>query len=211
MVDIIRAQPPAAATNVDALRWKQRLCVETLGLIGQPGAAPILEPIVLDDNLPLSLRSAAAKSLGQLDYTDPGNLNVANLLKGLGQVALSACRDEMQRIKNLPGEQSGDEAAVRPEMNMGGEATGKETPENPVTRLSRSNLKYHLLCVKQGLLGIERIATAPEQKNTVTAMKAEVESILTSLEDKPATMTPTSLLNKISPAATRLEQVVKAA
>ena len=40
MVDVIRAKQPAADSSLDALHWKQRLCVETLGLIGQAGSGP---------------------------------------------------------------------------------------------------------------------------------------------------------------------------
>ena len=140
MVDIVRAQPAAGTANVDALRWKQRLAVETLGLIGQPGAAPILEPIVLDDSLPLSLRVAAAKSLGQLEYADAGNLNTANLLKGLGQVALSACRDEMQRMKSRPADESNADMAAPPVPIIGGETIGqgcsRESGDSPLAQQS---------------------------------------------------------------------------
>jgi len=65
------------------------LCVETLGQIGQSGAAPVLEPFVTNDALPLSLRCATAKALGQLDFRAPGDANAGNLLKGLGQIAVS--------------------------------------------------------------------------------------------------------------------------
>ena len=80
-----------------------------------------------------------------------------------------------------------------------------------MVRMSRRNLKHRLLCVRQGLVGVERVATAAEQKNTVTAMKAEVESILTGLDDNPGSMTPADLLNRIRSPSTRLKQVVDAA
>ena len=144
MVDIIRMKQPEAGSSLDALHWKQRLCVETLGLIGQAGAAPILEPVVLDDTLPLSLRCAAARSLGQLDFRDANNVNAAALLKGLGQVALSSCRDEMQRIKAY-GEQRADEPSTAGTGSfLGRENPNAEPEEDPVIRLSRRNLKYHL-------------------------------------------------------------------
>ena len=165
---------------------------------------------MLDDNLPQSLRCAAAKSLGQLDYRDPSNVNAGPLLKGLGQVALSACRGEMQRLQDYAATQTTGQPEVRPGGFAGDGNPAAEPKEDPVIRLSRGNLKYQLLCVRQGLLGVERLAKADEQK-TVTAMKAEVESILSGLDDDPASMTPTDLLNKIGPSATRLEQVVNAA
>jgi hypothetical protein len=210
MVKIIQTKQPAAGASLDAHHWKQRICVETLGLIGQGAEAAYLEPIVLDDNLPLSLRCAAAQALGQLDYGDSQQVNAGPLLKGLGKVALSACQDEIQRITDYSTANSS--SAGQPRTAPGGIGGAPAGPvEDPVVRMSRRNLKHRLRCVRQGLEGVERVATAAEQKNTVTAMKAEVESILTGLDDNPASMTPADLLNRIRSPSTRLKQVVDAA
>jgi hypothetical protein len=113
-------------------------------------------------------------------------------------------------MNDYQASQPTDQPAIAPGAITGGE-NAAEPEEDPVIQLSRRNLKYHLLCVKQGLMGVERVATAAEQKTTVTAMKAEVESILTGLDDDPALMTTSDLLNKIGPRAARLEKVVAGA
>ncbi len=205
LVDILRTSQPAASSSADALHWKQRLCVETLGAMGQPGAAPLLEPIVTNDQLPLSLRCAAAMAVGQLEFRNPGDANPGSLAKGLGQVALSACRDEMQRMQEVANQNS-DDSVINPGRAM---VEGGDTPpEDPAIRLSRGSLKYNLLCVRQGLLAVERITSDANQKQTITAMKGEVESILRGLDSGSEGLTAQEFLQRVGPAAVRLEQVV---
>lgn len=203
LVDVIRAKVPTS--NADAAYWQKRVAIETLGAMGPGGAATVLSPVVSDENMPLSVRCAAARALGQLDYRNAKNVDPNSILKGLGSVAVSACRDEIQRVQKHNQDNPAPAQANRPIF----EQPQDEPTADPVVMQVRRQLKHRLNCVTKGIDGIEKIASQPDQQNTLTTIRAEINAIQRGLDDGVETMTPQDLLNKIGPPAVRLEGAVK--
>lgn len=208
MVDTLRASQPAAGESTDGFLWKKRLAVETLGVVGQSDATALLDPVVKDQSLPLSLRSTAVRALGQLDYRNAQNVDSASILKGMGSVALTACRQEIDRIQAYLTENPPENTVIGDSVPVSPDAT---PVEDPVVLRARRSITYHLLCVRAGVRGIEAALTDPGQKNVATALRSEVEAILASLEKDPEKATLSDLVGKIAAPAARLERVVNSA
>ncbi len=204
LVDVTRADVGPTA-NADAAYWQKRLAIQALGAMGPGGAAKILSPIVGDENMPLSVRCAAARALGQLDYRNVSNVDPTAVLKGLGSIAVSACRDEIKRVQKHNADNPGPPEANRPLFGQANE----EPEADPIVLQVRRQLKHRLNCVTKGIDGIEKIASQPDQKNTVTTIRSQINAIQRGLDEGFETMTPEDLLNKIGPPAIQLEDVVK--
>jgi hypothetical protein len=205
LVDVIRANVPDAE-NADAAYWQKRLAIEALGAMGPGAAVSVLSPIVNDPNMPLTVRCAAAKALGQLDYRSVPDVDASAILKGLGAVAVSACRNEITRVQKH--NQENPEPARGNQPLFGGP---QEAPQaDPLVTRVRRQLKHRLNWITMGIDGVEKIAAQPDQKTLVANLRTEINEIQTGLDDGVETMSPNELLNKIGPPAIRLEGLSKA-
>ena len=203
MLGIINSKLPANEMDQDAYYWKKRLAVETLGAVGLSGAAGTIQKVVANENAPLWVRCAAAESLGELDYRNVQNLDGEGIVKGLGNVAVSACLEEIQRLKQYTEENPVDPNDNRP--RFGDEA--EQVQANPAVAQARRTLKYHLGCVQTGLKGVG--SAASDQTTLVTSITSQISAIEQGLDDNPDTTTPKELLEKIGPPAMQLEQAIR--
>jgi hypothetical protein len=119
-------------------QWMRMQAMEILGLLGMPGndnqVADALSRIVANAEAPSFMRCAAAETLGKLKYASGNGLNLVDLAKGLGQLMLKACQEELQSVKET---------------------------NNPV---SRRRLKARLDPAIEGLKGVLPLAKEPEKK-----------------------------------------------
>ena len=80
--------------------WLRQLAIEVLELLKTPGpngqVALALSELLADTNNPMSIRVAAARALGNLDYSQgfPADLN--KLIREMGQLALDAINPELE-------------------------------------------------------------------------------------------------------------------
>ncbi|MCP4193499.1 MAG: hypothetical protein GY768_23035 [Planctomycetaceae bacterium] len=203
MLAMIKAPMPANELEHDAHYWKMRLAIETLGAVGLSGAAPSIQQVVANPSLPLWVRCAAAESLGELDYRNAKNLDGEAIVKGLGNVALTACVEEIQRIKRYEEEHPMDPDANRPRFGL----EAQQVEANPAVVQARRVLKHNLGCVKFGLKGVG--AAASDQTTLVASINSKIDAIERQLDDNPDTTTPQELLEKIGPPAMQLEQAIQ--
>ena len=195
----------ALDAKADAAYWQKRLAIEGLGAMGSSSGIAVISPIVGDQNMPLSVRCAAARALGQLDYRNAKNVDATAILKGLGSIAVSACRDEIKRVQ---AHNADNPNAGRRNQPFFGQPN--EEPEaDPVVMQVRRQLKHRLNCVTKGIEGIKKVASQPDQQGTLTSISTEIDAIQKGLDDGVETMTPEDLIDKIGPPAVRLEGVVK--
>ena len=91
--------PPATATKTD--EWLSIQAVELLGYlrsVGQRNAIyNALIKTLADNKLSLSIRSAAARSLGRLGYAGANGINPAEAAGALAQLVIDACDDVSAR------------------------------------------------------------------------------------------------------------------
>lgn len=201
LVNLIKAPLPENALDHDTHYWKKKLAIDTLGDIGLSGAAGTIGNVVASADSPLWVRCAAAESIGKLDYSKAKNLNSEALIKGLGQVALSACLDEIERVKKY------DEENPEGDNPRQFRAFDQEPEANPAVAEARRTLKYYLACVNKGLKGLEPAAS--DQTTLLTTVKSQLGAIEQGLDDNPDTTTPKELLEKIGPPAIQLEQAIQ--
>lgn len=204
--------PPSGGTAA-GLHWMQRIAIEIVGYSGKGDQVAVLEPIVNDANRPLLLRCAAAEAIGHLDFAGVNNLNGSSLAKGLGQTALAACQQELKSLQDLiaanPNGSIGDfrPTPMRSEEEGEGEESRRATPEHPDVKVARRSLLFHLQCINQGLTGLSKATLDDNAKTIVTALKADVDAILKSLEQKPDQV-PTTFLDEVMKPAQQLEATV---
>lgn len=86
---------PTTGQDASAQNWLRRRAVEVLGVLGLPGDAPnragvveVLAKILTDRSGDLMLRSAAARSLGQIDLRPALPVDYSQLAHGLAQLAV---------------------------------------------------------------------------------------------------------------------------
>lgn len=161
--------------SVEGHGWIRSKAIKILGMLQSPGpqgeVAQSLATIIADTNAPLSVRSAAAAAIGKLSLTPQTGLDALAVAKALGQLALDACRQEVQRCKR-------DNAVLDPRM-----------------------LKSYLIPVRVGLTGVEEaverpaggiaaLASDPETQQRINDIWKPIEVWLGKLDNKELTPTP---------------------
>jgi hypothetical protein len=103
----IVAEAPAAGASAQGREWIRCQALETLGILGAVGdddaVAKAMIKTVADTKLPIGVRTCAAESLAKLDYAAAGKIDAAEAAAALGQLAIDACNDELQRPTSTPG------------------------------------------------------------------------------------------------------------
>ena len=106
MLRLAAAELPTGAA-APGRAWIRAQAIETLGALGSVGennaVFKTLLDAVADAKLPLSVRIAAANSLGNLDYSSAGGINPSEAATALGQLAADACANELQLAKDSGG------------------------------------------------------------------------------------------------------------
>ncbi len=199
---LLQQPDPSSGRSLDAHQWMQRIAVEAVGDIGQPASAKLLEPFVSNSSLPMSLRCAAAESLGRLDYRTAEGLDQIALTKGLGTLALTALREQITGLQRHMAENptTGSESFIR-------RSPDEKAPEDPFVHQVRRQLLYQLGCIQQGLSGLQRANADAAAKQAMTSLQSEISAILKQLDSDE--MQPKELFDKIGPPAMRLESAVK--
>lgn len=113
MLKIVADDLPAGAVR-DGREWILRQAIDILGRLGSVGEnnavfTPLAKTLA-DDKLPLKTRTAAAESLGRLNYAGATGINPADVAAMLGQLAIDVCTNELRQAKS-----SGDPVS-RPRM-----------------------------------------------------------------------------------------------
>lgn len=129
---IINAAAPPPGRTVEGHAWMQRRAIDVLGALGTIGtnvnAASTIENMVGDDKAPLSLRCGAAEALGLINLPPETKLSATETAGKLGELALSACRNELKRIeddkKHMAESAAGRGAGGVGPMGMSGGAPG---------------------------------------------------------------------------------------
>jgi hypothetical protein len=100
----LAADEMPAGTARDGREWILRQAIDILGRLGSVGennaVFRLLANTVSNAKLPLKTRTAAAESLGRLDYSGASGINAADVAAVLGQLAIDACAEELQQVKN---------------------------------------------------------------------------------------------------------------
>jgi len=101
-LDTINAAEPPAGRTVEGHAWMQRRAIDILGALGTIGtnvnAAATIENMVSDAKAPISLRCGAAEALGSINLPPETKLNPTETAGKLGDLAVTACRNELKRI-----------------------------------------------------------------------------------------------------------------
>jgi hypothetical protein len=146
--------------------WIVAQALETLGILGSTGednaVFKAMLKIVADPKLPLLLRSAAADSLGRLNYSSAGGISPAETAVALGQLALDACAEELR--------------------------LAKETSRLDLRRRMLHRLDAVLMALvgedETKPKGIVSLAKDPAQTTFVTDLKKTVKNAIDVLDDK---------------------------
>jgi len=99
LIPIVQERSPSGRDAVGH-QWLRQLAIELLELLKTAGpngqVALALIEVLADTNNPISIRVAAARTLGKLDYSQgfPADLN--KLLREMGQLALDAVNSELE-------------------------------------------------------------------------------------------------------------------
>ena len=95
---LAKANQPPEGRSDEGHAWFRVRAVDTLGALtatGEQGeVANTLGDIAGDETSPLSVRCAAARSLGQLNYTDPAGMASGDLIAKLTELATAICSQE---------------------------------------------------------------------------------------------------------------------
>lgn len=106
----INAATPPAGRSVEGHAWLQRRAIDILGALGTIGtnvnAASTIENMVSDAKAPISLRCGAAEALGLINLPPETRLNPTETAGKLGELAVTACRNELKRIEDEKKQQS---------------------------------------------------------------------------------------------------------
>jgi hypothetical protein len=162
MVKLARTKV-APGRSAEGHAWVRCLAInvlEKLGMVGpQAAVAKALAEIAAEEEAPASVRSAAARALGSLNYAGATGLNPAQIASVLGRLAAEACRVELESFAERYKE---DQGAV----------------------ISRQGLKPQLNAVAIGLSGAEEqktgiagIATPAPQKAFVDGVVERVQAV----------------------------------
>ncbi len=165
MLKIVADDLPAGAVR-DGREWILRQAIDILGRLGSVGEnnavfTPLAKTLA-DDKLPLKTRTAAAESLGRLNYAGATGINPADVAAMLGQLAIDVCTNELRQAKS-----SGD----------------------PV---SRPRMMERLSAVLAALVGgddgsrkgIGSLAGDPNQQASLGELQKSIESMTNRLSDK---------------------------
>ena len=190
---LLTQKNPAAGRSVSGHVWMQRRATEVLAALGTadmprgPLIAAQIQALAADDQVPLSLRLTAARSLGKLQYGAGAKVTPQGVATNLGALAAFICRAEMERVERqklilkqaegvgqsgLDSMMGGDETGMDgmegdemsdmfgdPEGGAGG-LVGSNLSEEQIEELNQTKrmLKYQLYYVQRGL-GSERMKT----------------------------------------------------
>ena len=163
--------------------------------------------VLKNSDAPTSLRCSAAEALGQLDYSK-GSVDALPLVKAISQFTLENVQETVQwfqdEVARLPDDPT---ASGRRFESLEGSTAQQEA--DPLVVRTRRQMGYVLWCSSRGLAGILRGTSDATQKQAITAIGKQMQTVLKALNDGGETVTPRELLNKIGPPAVRLEQMVK--
>jgi hypothetical protein len=133
MIAVIKA-PPVRGRTPEGHDWMRALAIQALAATRQAGAdganALLLAGIVSDGKERLSVRLAAARAIGMLDYSNPGTLKALDLAGPLAYFILECHQLESARTPVLSNPTAG--AGTGPMGMMGGMGmTGGMMPTGP--------------------------------------------------------------------------------
>ena len=152
--------------------WIRAQAIETLGALGSVGnnnaVFDAMLKTVADDKLPFFTRSAAADSLGQLNYSSATGIRPVETATTLGQYAIDVCDEELRLVKK------------------------------PVTLVWRRQVLQRLAAILSALSGakdasgaedanhkgIASLAKDPNQQAYVGELRQTIDEVCKSLDDK---------------------------
>lgn len=152
MVQLARTKV-ASGRSAEGHAWIRYLAIDVLAKLGMVGpqaaVAKVLAEIVAEEEAPPSVRAAAARALGALNYTGATGLNPSQVASVLGRLAADACRIELERYKE-------DEEAL----------------------ISRQHFKSQLHAVSIGLSGANEQRTGIAGMATPAPQKAFLDGVV---------------------------------
>ena len=118
MLELAKTKQPPDGRSAEGHAWFRVRAMETLGALavaGQQGeVANALADVATEEKSPLWVRCAAARFLGQLDYSDPAGMTPGSFLTKLTQLATAICNQEVATLDKLK----------RDELNAGRKVQG---------------------------------------------------------------------------------------
>lgn len=122
MIELVKSKTPPGP-RADGRVWMRVQAAKVLGAMGSPGTdgvvANAIAGMVMDEQLRLSARCAAARVLGELRYGGAGWVNAGKAVGVLQQLALDACDAEKGGVlpRRLASHLSGISAALSGDPN----------------------------------------------------------------------------------------------
>jgi len=105
MLALAKADQPPDGRSAEGHAWFRIRAMETLGVLGETGqqgeVANALGEVVSNEETPLEVRCAAARCLGQLDYSDPAGMDPGSFIAELTKLATAICTREVAALEKL--------------------------------------------------------------------------------------------------------------
>lgn len=200
VLQILKEEPPSDMPP-EAVTWQKRLAIETMGLMEHPGFAKYIGPYVVDKDAPLELRCAAAEAYGRLKFK-PGDKAAAQAIIPIGDVAVTACTNEVLRLTEEIDSGESDGGRQPTNFRVG------ERAVDPVVQRSRRELLGQLNCVGEGIDSVAAVVTGTE-KGLATKIADHIKALQKLLSDDAKTMSPIELRAQISTTAGEIESIVR--
>ena len=188
---LIDQKEPPGNRSAEGHQWMRRLAIGIAGSLGVLGPEnktyQALVQVVADDTAPHSVRCAAAKALGQLDYTQAAGLDVTPAVSDLGTLAIAVLKHELEVAKRLTDRSSQQSAATGGRSGLfqdeGLLDSASAEEDNPAGVFPRRELAARIDSVRTGLRSLA--ARIPEEKKKLAdALVAPLDKLFGVLENR---------------------------
>ena len=187
MLNLVDTPAPPQGRTADGHAWMRSLAADFLGELKWAGSngevIKSLAKMVAESDSPLSSRCAAARALGRLNLQGVSGLNPSDIARGLGGLAVDACKAESEPISRR---RLKDRLTA---VWLG--LTGREW--NPD---------------QTSVAGIAGLATAPPHQAFVAGVRQALENVLKPFDDR-SKLDDVALTTKVQETSAALEQAVK--
>jgi hypothetical protein len=169
----------------DGSEWILRQAMDILGRLGSVGDGnAVFTPLakaVADDKLPLKTRTAAAESLGRLNYAGANGINLADVAAMLCQLAIAVCKDELRQANSSGDPPSRPRLMERLSAVLAALAGGDDGNRKGISSLAGDPNQQALLGeLRKSIEGMtDRLA---DKKHEDDSLEGPVEELRTSLE-----------------------------
>ncbi|MFV2068007.1 MAG: hypothetical protein ACC645_13620 [Pirellulales bacterium] len=176
--------------SAEGHQWMRRLAIGIAGSLGVLGPEnktyQALAHVVADDTAAQSIRCAAAKALGQLDYTQVTDLDVTPAVSDLGTLAIVVLKHELDVAKRL-ADRANQQSAARGRSGLFGDEglldTAGAEEDNPAGVFPRRELAARIESVRTGLRALAARIPA-ENKKLVDVLVVPLDKLFGVLENR---------------------------